>query len=292
MPMSSTRQSELDALNAQGFVIIENLLDAAALAEIKSALAPHLSRHVGRNDFEGRKTERVYALAAKGRPFADMATHPRILALLDELLMPNYLLSASQAIHIHPGETAQPLHTDDSFYSLPRPRPAVSISTIWAIDPFTEENGATRIIPGSHAWGDEGPEDAAGPGHFNPETGYRDMGQYADRERRTDYQPITATMPAGSVIVFAGTLWHGGGANRSTGPRLAISHQYCEPWARPQENYFLAVNPAVAAGLSPRLRALLGYSIHPPFMGHAQGRHPEKYLPIVAKPALDPGVTK
>lgn len=290
--MPATLQRDLETLRAQGYVMIESLLGAAALAEIKAALAPHLSRHVGRNDFEGRKTERVYALAAKGHPFADMALHPRVLALLDALLMPNYLLSASQAIHIHPGETAQPLHTDDSFYPLPRPRSAVSISTIWAIDPFTEENGATRIIPGSHAWGDELLQDSVGPDHFSPESGYRDVGQYAGRERRTDYELVTAAMPAGSVIVFAGTLWHGGGANRSAAPRLAISHQYCEPWARPQENYFLAVEPTIAAGLHPRLRAMLGYSIHPPFMGHVQGRHPEKYLPIVAKPALDPGVTK
>jgi len=239
-----------------------------------------LAHYRGRNTFEGRKTERVYTLVAKGRPFADMVAHPRILTLLDRLLMPNYLLTASQAINIYPGEAAQPLHFDDSFYALPRPRPPVSISTIWAIDPFTEENGATMLIPGSHRWGDEFPAGAAAPADFNAKTGYRDVGQRGDWTVREDYTLVPATMPAGSVIVFSGTLWHGGGANRSDAARLAISHQYCQPWARQQENYTLAVTPEAAARLSPRIRAMLGFSIHPPFMGHIGGRHPEKRLPL------------
>lgn len=269
---------DLQALEEQGFVIIERLLNEAELARIREALAPHMSHYRGRNAFEGEKTERVYTLVAKGAPFAAMAEHPRILALLEKLLMPNYLLTASQAIHIHPGETAQPLHFDDSFYALPRPRPPVSISTIWAIDPFTEENGATMLIPGSHLWGNEVPGNAAGPDDFNTETGYREAGQRDGWTVREGYRLVPALMPPGSVIVFSGTLWHGGGANRSDTPRLAISHQYCHPWARQQENYTLAVPPEAAARLSPRIRAMLGFSIHPPFMGHAGGRHPERYI--------------
>jgi ectoine hydroxylase-related dioxygenase (phytanoyl-CoA dioxygenase family) len=90
---------------------------------------------------------------------------------------------------------------------------------------------------------------------------------------------IEAVMPAGSAIVFLGTLVHGGGANRSAGPRLALSNQYCQPWARQQENYALAVPPDQVRQMSPRVRALLGYSIHPPFMGHVGGLHPERLLP-------------
>ena len=89
---------------------------------------------------------------------------------------------------------------------------------------------------------------------------------------------MPALLPAGGAIVFAGTLIHRGGANRSTAPRLAITNQYCEPWARTQENFYLSVPPAVVRGLPPRVQALLGYEIYPPFMGHVMGRHPQKTL--------------
>ena len=109
-------EGELAALEEQGFVILRDVLSPALMAEMRRALAPHLQReYLGRNDFEGHLTERVYALVDKGEVFADLVEHPRILALCDALLEPNYLLTASQAIHLLPGETAQALHTDDSW---------------------------------------------------------------------------------------------------------------------------------------------------------------------------------
>src|SRR5690606_32643455 len=117
-------------------------------------LAPHLDRHTGRNNFEGERTERVYALVARGAIFERIAEDPRVLALLDRLPTPGSLLTASQAIRILPGETPQPIHYDDQFYPIPRPRPAISISTIVAIDAFTAENGGTEILPGSHTMDD------------------------------------------------------------------------------------------------------------------------------------------
>jgi ectoine hydroxylase-related dioxygenase (phytanoyl-CoA dioxygenase family) len=86
------------------------------------------------------------------------------------------------------------------------------------------------------------------------------------------------TMPAGSVVVFLGTLIHRGGENRTDHARLGLSNQYCQPWARQQENYMVSVPPAEAARMSPRVQALLGYSIHPPFMGHVRGVHPRRLL--------------
>jgi len=85
-------------------------------------------------------------------------------------------------------------------------------------------------------------------------------------------------MPAGSVIVFLGTLLHRGGANRSERARLAISNQYCQPWARQQENYTLAIAAERVRRMPERVQALLGYSIHPPFMGHVEGVHPRRLL--------------
>lgn len=244
-------EADLCAIREQGYVVIPELIPRAALDEVRAALAPHL-RKLGRNNFEGLKTQRVYSLLAKTRACDGLVEHPRILALLDRLLMPNYLLSAFQAINILPGEAAQMLHYDDGFYPMARPRPHYSAATIFAIDEFTADNGATVVLPGSHKWGGETP------------TG---------REPR-----LPAVMPAGSVIVFVGTLWHGGGANRSSAARLAVTAQYCEPWARVQENMSLAVPRRVVRQCSPILQSLLGYSIHPPFMGMVNGESPLKLL--------------
>jgi ectoine hydroxylase-related dioxygenase (phytanoyl-CoA dioxygenase family) len=120
---------------------------------------------------------------------------------------------------------------------------------IWAIEDFTAENGATEVIPGSHRWGTEHP-------------GMREL------------ERVAAVMPAGSALVFDAALWHRGGSNRSPGTRLAISPQYCQPYLRPQESQLLIVPPEAARACTPRMRAMLGYSIHPPFLGQIDGMHP------------------
>jgi ectoine hydroxylase-related dioxygenase (phytanoyl-CoA dioxygenase family) len=243
-------------------------------------LAPHLSRHRGRNRFEGQATERIYTLVARHRVFQDLAEHPRILRLCDRLLQRGYLLTASQAICIYPGERPQAWHTDDSFYPIPRPRPAISVSVIFAVDDFTAENGATQIVPGSHLLGDEIVNSILARLDFTPRAASDDGHDAAESSLPGDLagRAIDAAMPAGSAVVFLGTLVHRGGANRSARPRMALSNQYCQPWARQQENYTLAVPPEQvrALAMSPRVRALLGYSIHPPFMGHVGGIHPER----------------
>jgi ectoine hydroxylase-related dioxygenase (phytanoyl-CoA dioxygenase family) len=278
--------TDLDAhlrrLDADGFTIIPDFLSATDLAEVRRVLGFYLGTHQGRNDFEGTRTERVYTLVARGRVFWRIALDPRILALCDRLLAPGFLLTASQAIQINPGETPQPFHTDDSFYRIPRPRPMVSLSTIVAVDAFCPENGGTEVIPGSHRWDDRqlagafGAEDATGAAQ-------------AAREAAFARQAQPLTMPAGAAVVFAGTLLHRGGRNRSDRSRCAFSHQYCEPWARQQENFTLGVPADVARQMPERLQELLGYAVHPPFMGQLSASHPRKALtegyvaPVVAQ---------
>lgn len=254
-------------LRQQGYTIIDDFLSAQRLAEVRAGLAPYLGSHNGRNDFEGHRTERVYTLVARGRVFEELACDARVLALLDQFLQPGYLLTASQAICIHPGETPQPVHHDDGFYLIPRPRPAISLSTIVAVDAFTADNGGTEIIPGSHNW-----DDAQVAGQY----GSAGMDSAGRPEWLWQLRPME--MPAGACVVFLGTLLHRGGANRSAAPRLAFSNQYCEPWARTQENFFLGVPPELARGMAPRLQELLGYAIWPPFMGHVTASHPRKTL--------------
>jgi ectoine hydroxylase-related dioxygenase (phytanoyl-CoA dioxygenase family) len=147
----------------------------------------------------------------------------------------------------------------------------VSLSTIVAVDAFTAENGGTELIPGSHRLDDAslaGSFDAGGAGRTD----------FARREQERARQAVPLVLPAGACVVFAGTLLHRGGANRSDRARCAFSHQYCQPWARQQENFVLGVPAQVAREMPPRLQALLGYSIHPPFIGQLTASHPAKAL--------------
>ncbi|MBP8030010.1 MAG: phytanoyl-CoA dioxygenase family protein [Pseudomonadales bacterium] len=231
----------MEEVNKHGYVIIPNLVSRELMNNIKAEITPLLT-HDGRNEFEGHKTRRIYSVIEK------------TLALLDRVLLPNYLLSQLQAINILPGETSQPLHCDDGFYPIPRPRKPFSAATIWAIDDFTADNGATVAIPDSHLWGDEHPGDGSG------------------------FNLVSAVMPAGSVLFFLGTLWHGGGANHSNGARMAATAQYCEPWARQQENYSLAISRERAKLCSEKIQKMLGYSMFFPFIGFVNGRDPIRLL--------------
>ncbi|MFE2996784.1 phytanoyl-CoA dioxygenase family protein [Nocardia sp. NPDC059246] len=244
-------EADLAAVERDGYVILHDMLTPAELDRIRESVVPLLDR-IGRNNFEGHSTQRIYSVLNKTRACDRIADHPRVLALLDRLFLPNYLLSMLQVINILPGEQAQMLHTDDGFYPLPRPRKGLGAATIWAIDDFTAENGATDIIPGSHLWGDRLP---------------------GESDRR---EPVV--MPAGSCVFFVGTLWHGGGANRSPNPRLALTAQYCEPWLRPQEAFTLSMTRDTVRAVSEDIRRMLGYSIHPPFIGQVDGMHPKRLL--------------
>jgi ectoine hydroxylase-related dioxygenase (phytanoyl-CoA dioxygenase family) len=246
-------QAFVEQLRTDGYVVLPDLVGTSELDRIKRQLAPHLANApFGRNDFEGLRSQRLYALLAKAPAVADLVIHPVVLAVLDELLAPSYLLSANIAINVHPGETAQMLHADDGFCALARPRRFLGVSAIWAIDDFTGSNGATEILPGSHLFGDE-------------------VVAHDDARIRT------IEMSAGSVVVFCGTTLHRGGANYSNETRLGITPQYCEGWLRQIENMALAIPSRIASSLPPRAQDLL-YGIYPPFIGYVDGRDPRRVL--------------
>ncbi|WOE75658.1 phytanoyl-CoA dioxygenase family protein [Alterisphingorhabdus coralli] len=258
----------------EGYIIFENALSPEEVEEQRAALEPWIGADVrGRNTFEGEKSNRVYAMLAKDPVFADLISHPLQLAFGDRELGETMLLYACLAINLLPGETPQPWHFDDSHCQLPRPRPPLSMSTFWSISDTTEENGATEIIPGSHKWGNEQPEGANTAEDFV--TGTYDE---TKEERGNSAQAIKATMPAGSLMIAKGTLWHRGGANVSDAPRLIVTPQFCTGWCRPLEQQLLAVPKEMVAQYPQRVRDLLGYSIHKPFMGYVDGMHPEKVL--------------
>ena len=253
--MTIDTQTHVEAIKQHGFTIIESLLDEAEVAMIREACSPWLQGDkMGRNDFEGYKTERVYSLLAKDPALALIVEHPDVLAIVDAFLEKDYLLSSNLAINCHPGETPQAFHRDNNGGRNGDINTTYGISTIWNVDDFTANNGATEVIPGSHRWTDEQPG-------------------------RDDSRGVKVLLPKGSVIVFSGWIYHRGGANNSTMPRLAITPQYCQPWLRQLENMTLAVTPDKAMHLSERVQSLLGYSVRAPgFTGMVDGMHPKRLI--------------
>jgi ectoine hydroxylase-related dioxygenase (phytanoyl-CoA dioxygenase family) len=247
-----TAEDVTAALEQDGWVVVENAMSAEWVEEARADLARILeSTPYGRDDFEGHKTRRIYALFAKTRMLDAPATHPIVLAALDRALG-HYQLSAPTGIEIGPGETAQPLHPDDAIYPLARPHEEIVVNAMWPLCDFTKENGGTVLVPGSHRWANELPND--------------------------DSPRITIEMPAGSLLLYSGNLWHGGGANHTDQPRLGVVLHYSASWLRPVENHVLAVPREVVRTLPERLQELLGYNIRPPFIGYVDGRHPRKLL--------------
>jgi ectoine hydroxylase-related dioxygenase (phytanoyl-CoA dioxygenase family) len=251
--LDSTVEEVVKGLAADGYFVVERFLDADRVAAMKTDLGRVLDgTPTGRNDFEGWSTKRIYALFGKTRCFDDLAIEPLVWDVTAKVLGPWFQLSAPTGIQIGPGEPAQILHHDDSIYPLPQPHQEVVLNTMWAFDDFVEENGATRMVPGSHLW----------------EAG----------RTPTPADTVGMEMPAGSVMFYLGSVWHGGGANNADRPRLGVILEYIVSWLRPQENHLLAVPQAVAATLPERLQELLGYNIYPPFMGYVDGRHPRRVL--------------
>jgi ectoine hydroxylase-related dioxygenase (phytanoyl-CoA dioxygenase family) len=250
---TSAGQDVAQRLTDDGYVIVSGLMSAADVAAAAADLGRVLEAvPTGRNTFEGLDTQRVYALFAKTRTFDQAVVCPLVLEVLDQVLG-HYQLSAPVGIRIGPGERAQVLHRDDAVYPLPEPHPPVVVNTMWALDEFTGANGATRFIPGSHRW-----EPGRRPAAADPVE--------------------TAVMSPGSVMFYLGSLWHGGGANRTARPRLGVILEYAAAWLRPQENHCLAVPRDVVRQLPERLQELLGYNIYPPFLGYVDGMHPRKVL--------------
>ena len=249
-------ERRVDAIVRDGYTVLECVLEP----ELVDALADDLLRleaafdvRPAGNSFEGDRTIRIYNLLALGSLYEAIPVHPRVLPLVEQVLDPGCLVSSLSSISILPGEQAQPIHADDQLIPLPKPHVATVCNTMWALTDFTEANGATRVVPGS---------------------------QTADRspDYGSPYESVAAEMPKGSVLVWHGSLWHGGGANRTHDRRVGIAMNYCAGWIRQQENQQLGVPRDVAAGFAPRLRQLCGYGIYNGLIGHINKHDPVEML--------------
>ncbi len=246
----------VERVATDGYTIVEDAIEP----ELVDGLLEDLDRLVGEldirpagNSFEGAHTLRIYNLLVHGERFERVPVHPDVLPVVDGVLGAGCLVSSLSSIDIRPGETAQPIHADDQLIPLPKPHPPTVCNTMWALTDFTEENGATRIIPGTHL------ADAS------PAYG-------------SDHDSIPAVMRRGSVLVWHGSLWHGGGANRSDARRVGIAMNYCAGYIRQQENQQLGIPPSKVRTFPPRLRELVGYGIYSGLIGHIDKQAPSSLL--------------
>lgn len=246
-----------DQIQAQGFTIVEGVLDAASVArllEVMNELMDSLEISFGANAFLGFRTRRIFNLLARHPAFQRIPLDPTILALVERVLDPSCLLSSLTAIEMHAGQAPQPFHADDGSIPLPRPHVPLTCIAIWALTDFTPDNGATRIVPASHRF---------------------------DRIPRKGEEPaevVTAEMTAGSVLVYNGSMWHGGGANRTDSRRVGIVSNFCAGWIRQEESQLLALDRELVRSFPARLQELVGYSVYRGQFGHVNQLNPQVFV--------------
>ena len=238
-----------------GYAILGRAIEPELVAELASAVGRRMGELAvpfGPNEFLGTRTRRLFNLLARDPLFARVPLHEAVLPVVERVLGPECLLSSLTAIEMSPGETPQPLHADDGSIPLPKPHVPITCTAIWALTDFTEQNGGTRVVPGSH-------RSRSPRGGDTPET-------------------RTTVMPAGSVLIYHGSLWHGGGANTSDAKRLAIICNYCAGWLRQEECQLLALPRAQVERFPPRLQALVGYGTYRGLLGHVDQQSPAEWV--------------
>ena len=244
--------AEIDALVEHGYVVLPALLPVEQL----TAAAGHADRLLdgvgwSDNDFDGRRTRRVYSLLTRVGAFEPLLLHPLVRGLVTARLGDVHQFGMLFLSAVDPGQGAQPVHFDAGVYPLPRDVEAET-NVIWALDDFTADNGATLIAPGSHHW-------PAG-------------------RRPVPEELVPVLMPAGSAVVYSGRLWHAAGQNRSGSARRALICEHVLPWLRPADNHPLATGVEGLRGLTPQLRRLAGVAPASQYLGTVAGQDPERWL--------------
>jgi ectoine hydroxylase-related dioxygenase (phytanoyl-CoA dioxygenase family) len=228
-----------EALARDGCAIVDRVLAPRERAQVETELAPWVAATpTGRDDFAGRRTRRTGGLVARSAACRALIEHPLVLGAVKGVLhqATSFHLHLTQVIAIGPGEPAQPVHRDQwafDFFPFPKGH-EVQCNTIWALTDFTEENGATRVIPGSH--------------------------RYDDKLQLSVADTVPAEMEAGSILFYTGALYHGAGANRSTATRTGINLTYAASWLRQEENQYLSCPAEIARTLPTSLLRLMGYA--------------------------------
>jgi ectoine hydroxylase-related dioxygenase (phytanoyl-CoA dioxygenase family) len=260
-------------LRDHGVVIIERLADADLCDRVRIELEPWLTETPGGgDDFAGRNTRRTGALLTRCPSSMAMVAHPLILDVVDRTLWSKkstFQLHLTQSIAVGPDSPSQMLHRDHwcfDFFPFP-PEVDVEVSCIWALDDFTVENGATRVVPDSH--------------------------REPHGVRYTEDASLPAEMPRGSIVLYLGSTFHGAGTNQSNDVRIGINVDYVLGWLRQEENQYLSYTLDEVRQFPERVQRLLGYEVGAYALGYIDGgRSPMELLhpdrPKVAQ-TFEPG---
>lgn len=272
----------LEVFKRDGACIVKDVLPPETVAETLGQVMPYVERtKYGGDDFTGRKTRRTGALVARSPCCRDIVTNNLVLDAANAFLEPfakRILLHLTQTIYIDPGQGAQVLHRDRLAWGDYMPRNIEpQFNTIWALTDFTADNGATRVVPGSHEW---------------------DWSQRAEAD-----EICQAEMSVGSVLMYSGSVIHSGGENRTDESRMGLNITYCLGWLRQEENQYLSCPPEVAKELSLDLQELLGYTMGNYALGYysdpdgmagtsAGILQPETALGVRSRNKLDSGIVE
>ena len=255
----------LGVLKRDGAFIIDNLADADLLQRFQSETEPYLeATQDGADDFAGRLTTRVGGLVLRSAACREMISEPHIVDMANQFLADyceRIQLHLTQIIRIRPGQTAQPIHRDRWAWGTHLAHVEPQFNTIWALTDFTAENGATQLVPGSTDWPDD--------------------------RRPEPHEICQAEMRAGSVLVYSGSVFHGGGENRATSDRIGINLTYTLGWLRQEENQYLSAPPHLIKELPKQFQELIGYDLGQYALGYycppgEPGAHPDLVPPQYA----------
>jgi ectoine hydroxylase-related dioxygenase (phytanoyl-CoA dioxygenase family) len=238
LPSATTDRAQAFAdLDVHGYCIVADALAPAQVAALRErVIAQGRGEDAAGVAFHDSKTnQRIWMMVNKGRMFRDLVIHPLVLEMMPHLLDEDFILSSLTANIARPGGEPMYLHTDQGYVGFWTPRPVVA-NILWMLDDFSDENGGTRLIPGSHLR-ERTPRDGQG-------------------------QTVAAAGKAGSALIFDGRLVHGTGANRTADrQRHGILTYYCRPFVRQQENFFLGMAPALRASEPEAFLERVGYRI-------------------------------
>ena len=255
----------LAAIRRDGAIIIDNLVSADTVAALRSETDPYMeASQNGADDFTGRSTTRTGGLVSRSAGVRELIQHPLILSLCDGFLLEScerYQLHLTQIIRLRPGQGSQMIHRDKWAWGNHLSHLEPQLNTIWALSDFTAENGATVVAPGSGSWPDK-------------------------RSPQPD-ELTQAEMATGSVLVYTGSVFHGGGHNRSADDRVGLNITYALGWLRQEENQYLSTPPELARQLEPKLQELIGYAMGQYALGYytppgPPGAEPETVSPVYA----------
>ncbi len=264
----------LAAIQSDGAIIIDRLVAPDVIAALRTETDPYMdASQNGTDDFSGRSTTRTGGLVSRSAGVRELIQHPLILSLCDGFLLDScerYQLHLTQIIRLRPGQGNQMIHRDKWAWGTHLAHLEPQLNTIWALSDFTAENGATVVAPGSSDWPDQ---------------------------RQPEPEELTqAEMSAGSVLVYTGSVFHGGGHNCSEGDRIGLNITYALGWLRQEENQYLSTPPELARELEPRLQELIGYSMGQYALGYytppgPPGAEPETVSPAYALGRKEEGFT-